>query len=255
MEGPTMATTSRSVEYPTSDGKPMAETDVHRDVMFDLIAALQEYYAHDPMTYVSGDLMMFYEEGNKRRHLAPDVFVVKGAAKHRRLNYLIWEEGKAPDLVIEVTSKSTRKEDQGPKRALYRDVLRVPEYVQFDPFGEYLRPNLQGFRLIDGEYQPIEPVDGRLPSLVTGLQFEAVGDQLRLFSPPIGRWLPTDRERAEEGEARARSAETARRESEALARSAETARRDSDAARIAAEAELDRLRREIEALRNANGGR
>ena len=221
-----MATISRSVEYPTSDGKPMAETDVHRDVMFDLIATLKEYYAHDPMTYVSGNMLMFYEEGNKRRHLAPDVFVVKGVAKHRRLNYLIWEEGKGPDLVIEVTSKSTRKEDQGPKRALYRDTLRVTEYIQFDPFGEYLRPNLQGFRLIDGEYQLIEPVEGRLPSLVTGLHYEAAGDQLRLFSPVLGRWLPTYQEQI----------------------------RESEAARIAAEAELDQLRREIEALRKAKGG-
>ena len=220
-----MATISRSIEYPTSDGKPMAETDVHRAVMVDLIGVLDMYYAEDPMTYVSGDLMMFYEEGDKRRHLAPDVFVVRGVAKGRRLNYLIWEEGKAPDLVIEVTSKSTRKEDQGPKRALYRDRLVVPEYFQFDPFGEYLRPSLQGFRLIDGDYRPIEPVDGRLPSLVTGLHFEAAGEELRLFSPTLGRWLPTDRERIQEAEAR----------------------------RLAAETELDRLRREIAILRGSNG--
>ncbi len=79
-----MATISRSVEYPTSDRKPMAETDAHRAVMVDLIGVLEAYYADDPMTYVSGDLLLFYEEGDKRRHLAPDVFVVRGVAKHRR---------------------------------------------------------------------------------------------------------------------------------------------------------------------------
>ena len=220
-----MATISRSAQYPTSDGKPMAETDVHRAVMVDLIAVLEAYYADDPMTYISGDLLMFYEEGDKRRHLAPDVFVVRGVAKGRRLNYLIWEEGKGPDVVIEVTSKSTRKEDQGPKRALYRERLVVPEYFQFDPFGEYLRPSLQGFRLVDGDYRPIEPVDGRLPSLVTGLHFEAVGEELRLFSPTLGRWLPTDRERIQEAEV----------------------------GRLAAETELDQLRREIATLRRSNG--
>ena len=221
-----MATISRSVEYPTSDRKPMAETDAHHAVMVDLIGVLEAYYVDDPMTYASGDLLLFYEEGDNRRHLAPDVFVVRGVAKHRRLNYLMWEEGKAPDLVIEITSKSTRKEDQGPKRTLYREQLRVPEYFQFDPFSEYLRPSLQGFRLIDGDYRPIEPVDRRLPSLVTGLHFEPVGEDLRLFSPTLGRWLPTDRERI----------------------------REAEAATFAAEAEIDRLRKEIAMLRGSNGG-
>ena len=78
-----MATTprphvDREVEYPTSDGKPMAETDVHRDLMMDLIRTLGAHYAADPMVYVSGNLLLFYEEGNKRKHVSPDVFVVRG---------------------------------------------------------------------------------------------------------------------------------------------------------------------------------
>jgi Uma2 family endonuclease len=237
----TMATISETANYPTSDGKPMAETDVHRDLMFDLIKSLQDYYADDPLTYVSGDLLMFYERGNKRRHLAPDVFVVRGVPKHRRLNYLIWEEGKGPDLVIEVTSKSTRKEDLTSKRDLYRDTLQVSEYFLFDPLAEYLRPQLQGFRLLDGEYVAIRAIEGRLPSVLTGLHFEAHGNQLRLYDPTLDRWLPTPQEKVIEAEARSREAE---------ARS-----REEVAARRAAETELEQLRREVEALRrNAKGG-
>ena len=71
----------------------------------------------------------------------------RGIAKKQRENYLIWEEGKAPDLVIELTSKSTKREDQQKKRELYRDVLRVSEYFLFDPTEDYLKPPLQGFRL------------------------------------------------------------------------------------------------------------
>lgn len=225
-----MATVPRKIEYPTGDGKPMAETSIHRDVMIDLIQTLQTRYADDPMAYVSGNMLMFYEEGNRRKHLAPDVFLVLGIPDRVRGNYLLWEEGKGPDLVFEITSKSTRREDQQKKRDLYRDVLRVTEYILFDPLGEYLRPPAQGYRLVDGDYRPIEPVDGRLPSLVTGLHFEAHGNELRLFDPALGLWLPNLRER------------TAAAEAQALA---------ANARADAAEAELDRLRREIEAMKRA----
>jgi Uma2 family endonuclease len=222
-----MATTPRSsdrrkVEYPTSDGKPMAETDVHRRIMMDLIETLEDRYADDPMAYVSGDLLLFYEEGNKRRHVAPDVFAVLGIPKRPlRDYYLLWEEGKAPDVIIEVTSKTTRREDQAKKRDLYRDVLRVPEYFLFDPLEDYLKPPFQGYRRAGGQYVPIEPVAGRLPSEVLGLHLERSGTELRFHDPATGRRLPTRGERVAEAETR-------------LDR---------------AEAEIERLRRELEALR------
>ncbi len=69
---------SKLVHYPTSDGKPMAGTDVHRQGMTNLIGTLQSYYAADPMVYVSGNFLMYYVEGDRRKHLAPDVFVTLG---------------------------------------------------------------------------------------------------------------------------------------------------------------------------------
>src|SRR5438270_11261249 len=113
-ESPTMATVPvlGNPTYPTTDGKPMAETDLHRMLMSDLIATLDAHFVDDPMTYVSGNLLVFYEPGNRRRHVSPDVFLVRGVEKKPRLNYLIWEErGHAPDVVIELTSASTRRED------------------------------------------------------------------------------------------------------------------------------------------------
>lgn len=85
-------TKAEGLDYPTSDGKPMAQTDWHRDLMMVLIQTLSDYYAAEPLVYVSGNLLVFYEPGNRRRHLSPDVFVVKGVGKHQRPNYLIWEE-------------------------------------------------------------------------------------------------------------------------------------------------------------------
>lgn len=243
-----MATTPRpsrrrAIEYPTSDGKPMAETDIHRQVMVDLIEGLEDYFADDPMLYVSGDLLLFYEEGNRRKHVAPDVFVGRGVAKRPpRDSYLLWEEGRGPDLVIEVTSRTTRREDQTKKLTLYRDVLKVPECFQFDPTEDYLKPPFQGHRLIEGRYEPITPVEGRLPSAVLGLHLERSGLQLRLCEPVPGQRLPTRREARLQAEAALREAEAARQLAEARQQLAE-------ARQQLAEAEAERLRREIDELR------
>ena len=120
--------------YPTSDGRPMAETDYHRHLMWQIISVLKARYAADPNTYVTGNLLLFYRPNDKRRHVSPDCMVVFGVPKMDRLNYLTWEEGKGPDVVIELTSKTTRREDVETKFELYRDVLRVKEYFLFDPF-------------------------------------------------------------------------------------------------------------------------
>ena len=233
--------TKRTVEYPTSDGKPMAETDVHRRDMVDLIATLKDYFAADPRVYVSGNLMLFYEEGNKRKHIAPDVFVVRGVPKlPLRKYYLLWEEGQGPDLVIELTSKTTRREDRDKKWVLYRDRLRVPEYFLFDPFEEYLKPSLQGYRLEEDQYVAIASEAGRLPSVVLGLHLERRGAELRLYHPATGRCLPTLQERvAEQAEARQR---------------AEEARQRTEDDRQQIETENERLRRELAALQRRASG-
>jgi len=181
-------------DYPTSDGRPMAETDFHRILMTELIETLMDHYAANPNVYVSGNLLLFYEEGNKRRHVSPDVMVVFGVPKEPRLNYRVWVEGKAPSVVIELTSSSTRKEDRTKNWVLYRDVLKVPEYFLFDPFGDYLKPRFQGFRLVKGEYKAFRSTNGRMKSQKLGLILEQDGDKLRLFNPGTGQRLMTREE-------------------------------------------------------------
>jgi len=249
------------VEYPTSDGKPMAETDVHRDLMADLIATLKVRFAADSNVYVSGNILLYYEEGNKRKRVAPDVLVTLGVPKlPKRLYYLLWEEGKAPDFIIELTSRTTSREDKRTKRTLYRDVLKVPEYFLFDPFEEYLKPSMQGYRLVEGEYEPINPVAGRLPSEVLGLHLERDGTQLRLFDPMTCQRLPTPGEQVAAAETKAAAAETkagaaeAKAGAEAHARLRAEAKADTEAlARQSAEAEAERLRQELEALKRRLG--
>jgi len=229
---------TREIEYPTGDGKPMAETDVHRKDMVDVIEVLDHHFANDPDVYVSGNLLMFYVEGDRRKHISPDVFVVRGVEKRDRDHYLVWQE-KAPDVVIEITSKSTRREDRKKKWELYRDVLEVPEYFQFDPTEDYLKPPLQGFRHIEGEYVPIEPVGQRLPSEVLGLHLERDGKKLRLFNPVTGGRLLTAAERSELAE---RRAEDERKRAEA-----------AEAVQQQLAAENERLRQAIDALHRRSG--
>ena len=205
--------TPAAIRYPETDGKPMGETDIHIAQIIDLLFALTRYFREDPRVYVAADLLLYYVEGDPKEFVVPDVFVVRGVPKGERRIYKLWEEGRAPDVVFEITSASTRREDLGTKRVLYAD-LGVKEYFVFDPTGEDLRPPLRAFRLSGSEYQPLkEPVF----SEVLGLELQLVDKHLRLFDPRTGKRLLTPAE--------------------------------ADAAREAAEAEVERLRAELEKLK------
>ena len=184
------------VVYPESDGQPVAETDVHRQLMFALIGMLQTFFRDDPHVYISGNLFLYYQEGDPRQVVAPDVFVVPGIPNRQRRIYKLWEEGVVPAVVFELTSRSTRREDLRSKYDLY-ERLGVREYFLFDPLGEYLRPACRGYRLHQDRYRPLSPdEDGSLWSEVLGLALHARGEQLRLYDPTGQRWLPTPQEEA-----------------------------------------------------------
>ncbi|HEX4496615.1 MAG TPA: Uma2 family endonuclease [Thermoanaerobaculia bacterium] len=182
------------VYYPESDGQPMAETDLHRDEMVDPIHALKRRYRDAPDVYVTGNIFFYYVQGDPRAVVAPDLFLVKGVAKERRRTYKLWEEGRVPSLVIEITSDSTRHEDLSKKKLCY-ERLGIEEYFLHDPYQDYLRPALQGFRLIDGRYQRIEPeIGGSLRSRSTDLLLRVEGFRLRLVDAVSGRPLLWDEE-------------------------------------------------------------
>ena len=217
-------TTAQQVDYPETDGKPMAETDVHIDALLYLREALKDYFRDAPQVYVAGNMLLYYEEGNPAACVAPDVFVVQGVAKRERRTYKLWEEGQPPAVVFEITSRGSRLEDLGTKRVVYA-MLGVREYFLYDPLGEYLRPPLQGYRLQEGEYQRLLPGgEGELVSQVLGVELRVEAGRLRVIDPATGERLLTPAE-------------------------AQAARRAEAAARRAAEAELERLRAELARLR------
>lgn len=171
----------------------MAETDLHRDLIVELIETLKAFFA-GKRVYVSGNILLFYRPGNNRRCVSPDVFVTKELEMRKRENYLLWEKGVPPNVVIEITSRTTRDEDLADKFEIYRDEIKVQEYFLFDPQEEYLQPSMQGFRLVDGQYVRIDPIDGRLPTQELGLHLVREGTQLRLIDPMTGERLPTPAE-------------------------------------------------------------
>jgi Uma2 family endonuclease len=125
---------------------------------------------------------------------------VRGVPKVRvpeRRSYRLWEEGKAPALVIEVTSATTFEEDAEDKLDLYQRVLKVKEYFLFDPFAENLKPGLIGYRLAGARYASIRPPRRRLPSRVLGLHLENQQGRLRFFNPGSRNYLLTPREELE----------------------------------------------------------
>ena len=206
-----------AIDYPESDGRPMSENDWQHDVIVYAAGALKARFAARPDVYVSGDLIIYHEEGNPRASVVPDVFVVFGAQSQRRRMYKLWEEPKAPDFVLEVASPSTWKDDEGRKRALY-ERLGVREYFQHDPTGEHLPSRLQGRRLVRGAYKPLPAVpslDGTLLLSSETLGLDLLADRngkLRFRDPVTGQFLldPEEAEAALEREAAARRTAEAR---------------------------------------------
>ena len=106
--------------------------------------------------YIGTDLLVYYEEGDNSQRVVPDLFVALGVKNQPRMTYQTWNEGKAPDFVLEVASLSTTKHDELAKWGLYQ-WLGVTEYWRLDPMGTLMDPPLQAWRLVRGRYAPLRP--------------------------------------------------------------------------------------------------
>ena len=220
-----------SIEYPSSDGEPMAESKLQYVPLTDTVSSLENHFINRTDVFIGGDMFVYYRMNDNTTRVAPDVFAVFGATgKHLRDSWLVWREGKPPDFVMEMASPSTWRRDVTEKRVIYA-AMGVAEYWRFDPTGECFTPALAGERLTEGEYRPLplDTDDGILRghSAVLGLDIcVKPGLELRLYDPESGQWLRTHRE-------------------------SEGALQAAEAARHTAEEEIRRLR---EQLRNLQSG-
>lgn len=224
-------------DLPYSDGMPM-ETERHVLQMYLLVETLRAYWAGRDDVFVGCDMFVYFSPQQVMTHdvRGPDVFVAQGVEKRERKSWVVWQEGKPPDVVIELISKSTADFDKGEKKRIYQDRLKAPEYFWYDPFSE----ELEGFALREGVYESIQPdVEGRLFSRQTGLalqrwegEFKGVTTVWLRWATPDGALLPTGDELAEQQWRRAEEslqrAEEERRRADNESQRAEEERRRAD---------------------------
>ena len=255
------AVAPETIDYPDSDGLPMAESEFQFWPILYAGSALANHYRVRDDVYVVGNLLVYHEKATgdeSAKSVSPDLMVVLGAPKHIRSSYVLWEEPKAPDFVLEIASSSTFRTDQGSKRDTYAKI-GVSEYWLYDPTGNHLVPRLKGYRLDRGHYAPL-PVTERAGGALTG-RSETLGLELRLYPEDRFRFydpvsggdllsheeaetrLGQEAQAREEAEARLEQTEGRLGQTEGRLRQTQDRLEESETARKALEAELRALRR------------
>jgi len=192
--------TGEEIIIPPSDlwsDEPPLESDLHRQQMDLLIDCLEWWWRDRNDFYASGNLTIYFspDQIKSRDFRGPDFFVVLGTERKPRKSWMLWaENGKYPNVIVEILSESTAAIDRGLKKQLYQDIFRTPDYFWFDP--ETLE--FAGFHIVDGKYQPLEPnPQGWLWSQQLELYLGIAQEKLRFFTPE-GQLLPTPTEVVEE---------------------------------------------------------
>jgi Uma2 family endonuclease len=174
------------VKFPPRDiwsEEPPLESYAHLQQILILLQCLEWLWQERNDYFAAANLTIYYSPNQKKSEYfrGPDFFVVLGTERRLdRKSWVVWGEGgKYPDVIVEILSPSTAKIDRGEKKQIYQDIFRTPDYFWFDP--ETLE--LQGFRLMEGQYQAIEPTDrGWLWSDRLGLFLGIYQQQLRYFN-------------------------------------------------------------------------
>jgi Uma2 family endonuclease len=256
------------VDYPSSDGQPMAETPLHVNAIMLLHQAIEDFFQDRTDVFIASDIFWYWEEGNPDARISPDVMVVTGVVPKDlsdRRSFLSWKENNAvPAAVFEMASRGTWRDDVESKFQQYEQ-LRVPEYFLFDPEGLYLAPPLQGNRLEEGKFcrLPDDAVESEL-----GFRLQAEHRVLRLIDLRTGETIPTRAEAADRAnlaaeaerkraDAEKRQAKAAKRREDAAKRREDVARQQAEAAKQRAEVEkqrADALAAEVERLKKLLAG-
>lgn len=206
------------VIFPPGDlysDEPPLESDLHRLQMTLLLQCLEWLWRDRSDFYATGNLTIYYSPNQRKSadFRGPDFFVVLGTERRPRKSWVLWEEdGKYPNVIIELLSDSTAVVDRGLKKQIYQDTFRTPEYFWFDPSSL----ELAGFDLLKGQYQP-KPTNEQGWMWSEQLQlFLGIEDgRLRFFSP-TGELIPTPEETAQAEQQQRQMAEQQRQEAEAL---------------------------------------
>ncbi|MDZ8189024.1 MAG: Uma2 family endonuclease [Nostoc sp. ChiSLP02] len=204
-------------ELSYDDGVPM-ESARHRAAMNLLIDALIPWLSQREDGFVGGNMFVYYSLAQLRNKdfKGPDFFVVLGVPKGERKSWVVWEEEKAPDVVIELLSESTAA-DKNEKKLIYQNQMRVPEYFWYDPFNP---DDWAGFSIQQRVYQPLAVSDrNQLVSESLGLALQRWQGNYKGIEATWLRWATLEgellltpeeleRQRAEQERQRANKAES-----------------------------------------------
>ena len=182
--------------------EPEMESSLHYIQLALLVSCLEWFWRDQTDFFIGANLTIYFsrQQLKNRDFRGPDFFLVKQTQKHPRKSWVVWEEdGKYPDLIIELLSDSTADVDRTLKKALYQDHFRTPEYFWFSP--DTLE--LNGLRLVSGVYCPIVPnPQGLFWSESLNLYLGIYNRQLRYFDSQ-GGLLPSPEEAALKAQRRA----------------------------------------------------
>jgi len=205
---PNLGTPENALEdviFPPSDllsDEPPLESYLHLQQLLLLLKCLDWDWRSRNDYFAAGNLTIYYSPRQRKseQFRGPDFFVVLGTERKPRKSWVVWEEeGKYPNLIVELLSPSTADTDRGLKKQIYQDIFRTPDYFWFDPD----RQEFAGFHLVDGHYESIEPnAQGLLWSQQLQLFLGIHEDQLRFFTAE-GQLVPTPEESAEAEQQRA----------------------------------------------------
>src|SRR6476469_7437290 len=189
----------QDVIFPPGDlysDEPPLESELHLRQIILLLTCLEWLWRDRNDFYAAGNLTIYYspKQLKSKDFRGPDFFVVLGTERKTRKSWVVWEEeGKYPNIIVEILSPKTADIDKNFKRQLYQDTFRTHDYFWFDP--ETLE--LAGFHLVDGEYEPIAPNEfGHLRSQQLDLSLGICGEKLRFFTAE-GELVSTPEEVAE----------------------------------------------------------
>ncbi len=185
--------------FPPSDlysDEHSVETELHLRQIILWLQCLEWLWRDRNNFYAAGNLTIYYspKQLKSKDFRGPDFFVVLGTERKTRKSWVVWEEeGKYPNIIVEILSPKTADIDKNFKKQLYQDTFRTHDYFWFDP--ETLE--LAGFHLVDGEYQRIAPNEcGHLRSQQLDLSLGICGGKVRFFTA-AGELVPTPQEVAE----------------------------------------------------------
>lgn len=176
------------VFYPVEIEGEMGETAIHYKLASLFFSLLEAFFDSRNDATIGANLMVYYDKGNPKKWLAPDVFVCFGAENKLRRTFKTWEEGVFPQVVFEIASDSTFENDLGGKRLDYAR-LGVEEYYLLDPEREYLPSPMMGFRRDNGRLLSVNVEDNKVFSPLLNLEIVDTGKSFRLFDPMEQKFL------------------------------------------------------------------